>query len=94
MSISLDEVYKNQIVGTINTYIRMINESDKMNKNGLGIIDNEWYSYLEEDEKTFVAILKIMDNEEKFYFKEWEWKGLNINMFANEQLQRLQRRFN
>jgi hypothetical protein len=94
MSISFDEIYKNQIVGTINTYIRMINESDIMNKNGLGIIDNEWQSYLEEDGNTFVAILKIKNKEEKLYFKEWEWKGLNINMFANEQLQLLQRRFN
>jgi hypothetical protein len=93
MSISFDEICKNQIVGTINTYIRMINESDIMNKSGLGIIDNEWQSYLDEDGNTFVAILKIKNKEEKLYFKEWEWKGLNINMFANEQLQHLQRRF-
>lgn len=89
----LDKVYKNQIVGTINTYIRMINESDKLNENGLGIIENEWYSYLEEDGKTFVAVLKINCQEEKFHFKEGEWKELNVNMFANEQLKKLQRRF-
>ena len=94
MSISLDEMYKNQIVGAINTYIRMINQSDKFNQNGRGIIDNEWHSYVEGGGNTFVAILKIRNQEEKLYFKEWEWKGLNINMFVNEQLQHLQRRFN
>lgn len=93
MSISLDEIYKNQIVGAINTYIRMINESDKLNINGLGIIDNEWHSYLEENGNTFVAILKIKNKEEKLYFKKWEWKGININMFSNEQLQSLLKRF-
>lgn len=93
MSISLEEIFKNQIVGTINTYIRMINDSERMNKKGLGIIDNKWHSYLEEGGDTFVAILKINNIEEKFFFKEWEWKDLNINMFANEQLQDLQKRF-
>ncbi|HDR6244294.1 MULTISPECIES: hypothetical protein [Bacillus cereus group] len=93
MSISLDEVFKNQIIGAINTYIRMINDLAMENKEELEIIDNEWYSYLEEDGETFVAILKIYNIEEKFYFKEWEWKRLNINMFANEQLQDLQKRF-
>lgn len=93
MSISLEEIFKNQIVGTINTYIRMINVSERVNNKGPGIIDNEWHSYLEEGGDTFVAILKINNIEEKFYFKEWEWKDLNINMFANEQLKDLQKRF-
>lgn len=93
MNTSLEEIYKNQIVGTINTYIRMINDAARVNKKGINIIDNEWHSYLEEGGDTFVAILKINHIEEKFIFKEWEWKHLNINMFVNEQLQELHRRF-
>ncbi|PGZ90951.1 hypothetical protein [Bacillus sp. AFS029533] len=92
MSFISGKIYKNQIVGTINTYIRMINESDKINESGIGIIDNEWYSYLEDGGKTFVAVLIINGKEEKFYFKEKEWKSLDLNMFENKQLQNLQKR--
>lgn len=88
-----DVIFKNQIVGTINTYIRMINNTKKTNNENINIIDNEWHSYLEEEGETFVAILKIYDKEEKLFFKKCEWKDLNKNMFANKQLQNLQKRF-
>jgi hypothetical protein len=92
MSISVEKIYKNQIVGAINTYIRLINETVSTNKNIIGIIDNEWHSYLDGEGETFVAILKINNKEEKLYFEKCEWKGLDINMFANEKLQELQKR--
>lgn len=93
MNLILEEAYKNTVVGAINTYIRIINEADKMNEMGLNIIDNEWYSYTRDDGKTFVAILKINGQEEEIIFTEKEWRSLNNNMFASKQLQNLQMRF-
>lgn len=92
VALILEEVFKNQIVGAINTYIRVINESNKLNEVGIGKINNEWYSYLEEGGDTFVAILNIDGNEEKFQFKKSEWKTLNANPLANPQLLQLRKK--
>jgi hypothetical protein len=92
MGLILEEVYKNQIVGAINTYIRVINESDIYNEVGINKINNEWYSYLEDNGDTFVAILIIDGKEEKFRFKKHEWRTLNVNPLANPQLLQLKKR--
>lgn len=89
----LEEVFKNKIIGAVNTYIRVINESDKLNEVGNGKINNEWYSYLEDDGDTFVVILNIGGNEEKFRFKKEEWKTLDVNPLINPQLLQLRKRF-
>jgi hypothetical protein len=92
VAIVLQEVFKGQIIGAINTYIRVVNESDKLNEVGNGRINNEWYSYLEEEGDTFVAILNIDGKEEKFHFKKSEWKTLNVNPLANPQLVQLRKK--
>ncbi|MEK4382284.1 hypothetical protein NSS70_10555 [Aeribacillus sp. FSL K6-2848] len=93
MRIDQEEHFRREVIGAINTYIRMINESDKWDPVGLGIIDNVWNSHLEDNGDTFVATLNIKGNKEKIYFKKDDWKSFNANMMANQQLQNLFNRF-
>jgi hypothetical protein len=84
-----EQVFKDHIIATINSYIRMINESDKSDVIGKGVINNYWVSYIEDLDNTFVAVLTINGKREEFRFIKEEWFGFNINMFENKKLQNL-----
>ncbi|MBG9716493.1 hypothetical protein [Bacillus cereus] len=93
MNISLEKHFKRQVFGAVNSYIRIINEYEEENKQGKGVIKNEWKCHLEDDGNTFVATLIIEGKEEKIYFQKNEWKSIHVNMLANVQLQALLKRF-
>jgi hypothetical protein len=84
-----EQVFKDRMVGAINTCIRIINESDKWDSVGKGIIKNEWHSYINEKDNTFVAILTILRNKQTIEFKPDEWFGIDLNIHANEKLNAL-----
>lgn len=86
------KIFKNQLVGAINSYIRTINESDKWNPEGLAIIGNEWQSTISQNGTTFIATLKINGKEENIIFQKEEWQSYKINIFANKQLRDLLKR--
>ncbi|KRE48403.1 hypothetical protein [Paenibacillus sp. Soil724D2] len=82
MSIGLEEYYKKNFIGLINTYIRMVNESDKYDYIGKGIINNEWKSQIKDNGDTFVAILTVNGREKYLNFEEYEWKTKNPNIYV------------
>jgi hypothetical protein len=89
MSMVTEQVFKDRMVGAINTCIRIINEFDKWDSVGKGIIENEWQSYIIEKDKTFVAILTILGSKQAIQFKQHEWFGVEVNIHANDQLNAL-----
>ncbi|NUH86250.1 hypothetical protein HUN92_21630 [Bacillus firmus] len=84
-----EAIFKERIVGAINTCIRMINESDKWDLEGKGIIENEWHSYQIKNDHTFVAVLTILGQKQTILFKKEEWIGFDVNVAANVKLQEL-----
>ncbi|MEW4290654.1 hypothetical protein [Rossellomorea marisflavi] len=88
-----EQVFKERMVGTINTCIRMINESDKWDIVGRGIIENEWQSFIIEKNNTFVAILTILSNKQAIHFKQHEWSGFEVNTHANGKLNDLLKKY-
>lgn len=89
MLMMTEQVFKERMVGAINTCIRIINESDKWDNVGKGIIENEWQSYILEEDNTFVAILTILSNKQVIQFKHYEWFGVEVNVHANYKLNAL-----
>lgn len=89
-----EQVFKERMVDTINTCIRIINESDKWDVIGKGIIENEWQSYIIEKDNTFVAILTILNNKQAIHFKQHEWLGIEVNIHANGKLNALLKKYN
>lgn len=87
-----DEHFKKRIVGAINSYIRLINSSEK-NGTDYEIISSQWKSHLEDDKNTFVATLKVNGKEELLYFSYDEWKSINVDILQNAKLKNLTKRF-
>ncbi|MDF9611874.1 hypothetical protein P5763_07280 [Bacillus cereus] len=83
------QIFKQRMVGAINTCIRMINESDKWDSEGKGIIANEWQSFISEEDNSFIAFLTILNKEKAIKFKHCEWFGYEVNVHANAQLNEL-----
>lgn len=67
----------------------MINESDKWDIRGNGIIENEWESYVIKKDNTFVAILTILGEKKKIRFAEKEWIGFDLNISENLKIKEL-----
>jgi hypothetical protein len=88
---NIETHYKNEVIGAINTFIQMINQADKWNPKGKGIIENNWH-YCLQDNNTFLAKLKINGNDEVLSFKKSEWKNLSANMLGNSKLKELYER--
>jgi hypothetical protein len=88
---NLEIHYKNEVIGAVNTFIQMINQADKWNPRGKGIIENHWYYYLQ-DNNTFLVKLKINGVDEVLSFKKSEWKNLSANMLGNSKLKVLYER--
>ena len=86
------EIFKSAVIGAVNTYIRLINESDKYDEVGKGIIDNTWRSTITTD-GCFHIHLTINGNEETITLLNGEWNDLSVNHLAIEKLQRLAERF-
>ncbi|KKD40886.1 hypothetical protein MHB66_18680 [Bacillus sp. FSL L8-0167] len=84
-----EEIFKDRIIGAINTCIRLINESDQWDIVGKGIIKNEWKSYVMDNEGTFVAELYILNNKKTLYFEKKEWFGAAVNIHDNKKLNEL-----
>lgn len=81
-----EQVFIDRMIGVINTCIRIINELDKFDSVGKGIIKTEWQSYIIAKDNTFVAILTILGNKQAIQFKEHEWFGFEINVHANTKI--------
>jgi len=86
------EIFKSAVVGAVNTYIRLINESDKYDVVGKGIIDNTWSSKITSD-GCFHIYLKVNGNEEVITLLNGEWNDISVNHLAIEKLQKLLERF-
>ncbi|MDQ0230928.1 hypothetical protein [Metabacillus malikii] len=84
-----EKVFIDRLVGAINTCIRLINESDKSDVVGKGIIDNEWQSYINKNDDSFVAILTILNKKQAVEFKVHEWLRVDVNIHANDKLNAL-----
>lgn len=89
MPMITEQVFIDRMVGAINTCIRIINESDKWDSVGKGIIENEWQSYIIEKNNTFVAILTISSKKLAIQFEQQEWLGVEVNIHVNEKLNAL-----
>lgn len=83
------QIFKQRMVGAINTCIRMINESGKYDSVGKGIIANEWKSFISEEDNSFIAFLTILNKEKVIKFKHCEWLGYEVNVHDNVQLNEL-----
>ncbi|MRX72777.1 hypothetical protein GJU40_11535 [Bacillus lacus] len=88
---NIDTHYKNEVIGAVNTFIQMINQADKYNPEGKGIIDNNWH-YCLQDNHTFLVKLKINGINEVVSFEKLEWKNLSANMLVNIKLKELHER--
>ena len=86
MPVVTEQVFKERMIGAINTCIRIINESDNWDSVGKGIIENEWQSYILKEDNTFIAILTILNNKQVIQFKHHEWFGVEVNIHANDKL--------
>lgn len=84
----LETHYKNEVIGAINTFIQMINQTDKWNPIGKGIIENEWH-YRIQNNNTFIAKLSINGVDEILSFQRSEWRNLSVNMLGNPKLSEL-----
>lgn len=84
-----EHVFKERMIGAINTCIRIINESDKWDSVGKGIIENEWQSYIIKEDSSFVVILTILGNKQAIQFRQHEWCGFEVNIHANDKLNAL-----
>lgn len=84
-----EHIFVERMVGAINTCIRIINESDILDVKGKGIIENQWHSYIIQNENTFVAILTIRNKKKIIQFEHHEWFGFDINIHANEKINAL-----
>lgn len=83
--------WKNEVIGAINTFIQMINQADKYNPEGKGIIDNNWKYHIQ-DNHTFLAEIKINGRNEILSFEKSEWWNLRANMLGNLKLKELYER--
>ncbi|RBP04489.1 hypothetical protein [Rossellomorea aquimaris] len=88
---SIETHYKNEVIGAVNTFIQMINQSDKWNPKGKGIIRNNWH-YSIQSNNTFLAKLRINGFDEVLLFNKTEWNNLNANMLGNSKLKELYER--
>ena len=93
MGIGEEELFVDTVRGAVDTYIRMINESEKNDIIGKGIIKPEWYYYIDTENEDFVILLEIRGLQKEIKLKKVEWKSYSSNMLGNVQLQQLAKRW-
>lgn len=86
------EHYKKSVVGAVNSYIRMINESDKYDVVGKGIIDTTWRSTITSD-GCFHIHLKVNGHDDTITLTSEEWNSPSANHMGNAKLKEFAERF-
>ncbi|KQL27508.1 hypothetical protein [Cytobacillus solani] len=93
MRIGEDNLLIDAVRGAVDSYIRMINEAEKDDINGKGIIKPEWYYYIDPSNEDFVILLEVRGFQEEITLKKSEWKSYQSNMLGNEKIKQLANRW-
>lgn len=85
----MSNLYEDFLVGAINTYIRIINETNALNGEEEQLIEDRYEYLVHPSTNNFHLFLVVERKQRELVFSEEEWDGPGKNALANSKLKQL-----